>query len=332
MKQTPPTISPSEALAAKVDQMIANGEDPLGDDEPLDAVSDDDDDKDQQEATTANGVDDDPEIDEAAVAAEAAAAAASTAAEVDAPEAQKPPTESSQAGAKLDEEALRAVVEDDDELDDVPAMLAVPKDDFKAKIEAVEGREAEIEAKWTDGKLTDAERNKELKEIRKEINELTRAQTRAETIAELNTQNAIAYQSKVLSKLAAASKAAGQLDYADAKNQAAFDRMLNAVAGDPDNSSKSFREIAQLAHDALCATRGLRAAVPTPTSSQAAAPAPQQVRKPPKPPVTLRDLPTASTPHTGGDALDALANLKGQDLQAAFNRMTPAQQAKMVDG
>jgi hypothetical protein len=45
----------------------------------------------------------------------------------------------------------------------------------------------------------------------------------------------------------------------------------------------------------------------------------------------LRDLPAASTPHTGGSALDAMGNLKGQAYQDAFNRLSPAQQAQLLD-
>lgn len=323
------TFSASQKLATEVAAQIAAGEDPLGDNDPIEGEDEGEGaEQDGNEATEAEAAAGDAagaenEGDDAA-AATAAAAEASAAGDAGA-EGAKPDHVADKA---LDEAALRAVAEDDD-LEDEPVAMAVPKIDFKAKAEEIEKRESEVEDSWTGGRLSDAERNAQLRQLRGERDQLTRDQARADTIADLNAQRAQDYQVKVLRNMANASKAAGQLDYSQPNVGAAFDRMLTAVAGDPDNAGKSFRDLAQLAHDALCASRGVKsvAAAPTP----AAAPAAPAGRTPPKAPITLRSLPTASTPNTGGSALDALANLKGQAYQDAFNRLTPAQKAQLLD-
>ena len=311
------TRSVSEQLAAEVEAKIAAGEDPLGDNDPVDEVESEAEDQGEQGAEVINADDQ--------VEAEATDAATSAGSE----------GEGGQAGQQqdqLDESALRAVAEEDD-LDDEPTQMAVPAGDFKAKQAALDEREAEIDKKWTDGTITDDDRNKQLRQLRVDQADLTREQTRAETIEHINIQRTQEYQAKVLSKLASESKASGLLDYGDAKVAASFDRMLGAVAGDPENAGKSFRDLVNITHEALCAARGVKAkSAPAPAASSAGAPAaPAAGRVPPKAPVTLRDLPAAATSHTGGGAIEAMGNLKGQAYQDAFNRLTPAQQAQLLD-
>jgi hypothetical protein len=47
-------------------------------------------------------------------------------------------------------------------------------------------------------------------------------------------------------------------------------------------------------------------------------------------PVTLRSLPSASTPNTGG-ILEQIGRLKGPAYEAAYAKLTPAQQAALLD-
>ena len=47
-------------------------------------------------------------------------------------------------------------------------------------------------------------------------------------------------------------------------------------------------------------------------------------------PVTLRSLPSASTPNTGG-VIEQIARLKGPAYEAAYAKLTPAQQAALLD-
>lgn len=311
----------SQALAASVDEALARGEDPLGDNDPLEVEQNEDDAQaGQGEQEQAAGADDvQAQQQEQEAAGSDADAGATQAADAGADTLQVD-------DAALNAEALAAVAADD--ADPEPVQLATDTTDFKAERQKLEEKEDGIEAKWAAGELSDAERATQLRDLRKQQNDLTRQETRAETIAELNRQQLQAYQSRVLLAIATQSKAAGQLDYTDAKVGAAFDHMLHAVSADPGNEGKSFKELASLAHDALCATRGVK------TTKEAASPAPAPAaapRKPPQAPVTLRSLPAASTPNTGGNAVDALGSLKGQDYQEAFSRLTPAQKAALLD-
>ena len=64
---------------------------------------------------------------------------------------------------------------------------------------------------------------------------------------------------------------------------------------------------------------------------QTPAKAPASDRKPAGDvPVTLRSLPSASTPNTGG-VIEQIARLKGPAYEAAYAKLTPAQQAALLD-
>jgi hypothetical protein len=318
--------SASEVLASKIAEAIARGEDPLGDND------DPDDEGGATESDAAASEEADAAADVAAAAASQADgetdAAAAAGAEAAAADTQAVPKDE----PALDAEALAAVAGDD--LDVEPDVLQVSDKDFKAERQKLAAAEDAIEERWAKGELTDEDRRKELRGLRDQQTELIREETQAQTIADMNRQALVRHQTRVLTSLAADSKAAGQLDYSDAKVGAAYDRMLHAVAGDPANEGKTFQQLARLAHDALCAVRGVKAApAPAAAASPAESPAAPAAgkRTTPAVPTTLRTLPSASTPNTGGDALDALANLKGQDYQDAFNRLSPAQKARMLD-
>lgn len=316
--------SASEILAAKVEADIAAGEDPLGDNDPLDVEAEG---GSNVEAAAGDGADLDEEGEAGTDAGDGDAAADGEAADSEGAEA----GEGGGEDAPLSQESLESIASDEPDI----TAFEVEKVDFKAKRADLATKEGEIDEKWTAGQMTDTERNKQLAALRDERDELTRQQTRAETIEDLNRQQLQSYQVRVLRNIASTSKKAGQLDYGDAKVGKAFDGMLQAVAADPDNDGKAFHELAQLAHEALCASRGVKAtaapaAAAKPAGTPAATSAPA-ARTAPKPPLTLRGLPAASTPHTGGNALDQLTGLKGQDFQTAFNRLSPAQQALLLD-
>lgn len=324
MQTNTTTTSPSEAIATQAAEALARGEDPFGDDETNDsAAAGANDDAAAAEAAAAAAATEQAAATEAAAAdtTTAGADAAAAAAAADATTAAKPGADDA-----LDAEALAAVAADDDP----PESLEVSAKDFKAERQRIADAEDAVEQKWTKGELSDDDRVRELRKLRDETGDLIREETQAQTLADVNRQNAVRYQAKVLRSLAADSKAAGQLDYSDAKVGSAYDAMLGAVSSDPENAGKNFNQLARLAHDALCAARGVKgAAAASPAPAPAAATAKRAA--PPPPPVTLRTLPSASTPNTGGDALEALGNLKGQDYQDAFNNLSPAQKARLLD-
>lgn len=314
--------SQSEVIAQQTADAIAAGGDPLGDNDPIEEVDDDqvgepaDDGGDEQTKASAAGADADG--DDGAAAAAAAG---------DGDDGKPAGEAAGAAEGELSAEALEAVAAGEPPL----PVLNVDKTDFAAERAKLTEQEQAIEDKWTAGDITDGDRNKQMAALRDQRDDLTRRQTRAETLDDMNRQQQMTYQTRVLRNLAEQSKKAGQLDYHDPKVGAAFDRMLSAVAGDPENEGKSYAEVAQLAHDALCAVRGVKTAAVAAAPAAAPAAAAAAARKPPAAPVTLRNLPAAATPNTGGDALQAISNLKGQAYQDAFARLSPAQKAELLD-
>jgi hypothetical protein len=235
--------------------------------------------------------------------------------------------------AELDAEALAAVAND---ATPAPTTYEVPDlEALKTERASLAAKTSDIDKRWTDGSLTDDERAAELAKISERADELLRQVTRAETIAELNRQNQAREQGAVLTSIAQASAKAGLIDYSDAKNGVAFDGMLRAVSADPSNEGKTFAEIAQMAHDALCAVRGLKAAAPAPTP----APAPATSKAAPAPakdpreglPTTLHGMPAAGAPPVGNDFLTSLAASDDPDAaEAALEALPKAQRAALL--
>jgi hypothetical protein len=150
------------------------------------------------------------------------------------------------------------------------------------------------------------------------------------TLAELNAQTAVHTETQAVLALMDRSAAAKQLDYrADPKAQERFDMELNFLSADPENAGISYAALLDKAHANVLAIRGIAttAAAPPPAPLTGKPPA----RTPEAAPLTLRGLPTAQVPLTGGTAADALGRLTGADYEAAFAKLTPAQQAAMVD-
>lgn len=308
------------------------GEDPFGDDDPLpgeEAAADDvEEDEDDDLADDAKG-EDKPAADDKKADDKPAADG-------------KTEGEKEEEDEDVDADALAAVAGDDDEDDGEPAYT-VASVDFKAERKKLDDEEAAVEAKWGEGNLTDEERSKELARLRNERETIVRQETRAETIADLNYQTDLRSKTKVLVAIATASKEAGELDYSDNKVSTAYDGMLKAVMSDPENAGKKFKELAQLAHEGLCAVKNVKrkaAETDTPSTEKKdaegkpaadAKPGAKKDRSTPDLPVTLRGVPNAATANTGGGPLDALAGLKGQAYQAAYNALPAHLKAKLLD-
>jgi hypothetical protein len=155
------------------------------------------------------------------------------------------------------------------------------------------------------------------------LEDLSAQRIRAETLQELNNQSAAKTQTQVIQQLVAST--AADVPYAtDAKAQRQFDMALQQVGADPDNAGKSFADLASEAHRVVMALRGV---APKTTAAAAA-----EARKPQgQAPVTLRGIPAASTANTGGNLIEQLSRLKGPEYEAAYNKLTPAQKAEMLD-
>lgn len=268
----------------------AAGQDPFGDDEPLTVEADAD-----EPASEA--------APEAAAEPEAEQAAA------DAPAAEEEQTEADLAPAAASTEAA-----------ELPTYKAEVPQDYKAQRAELMKAKAEAMKKLMDGEIDAEAYAAEDMRVAEALEDLAAARIRAETLQEANAQSQQAYQARAIQRLIANTKS--EVDYAaDATAQKQFDTSLQVLAAQPDNAGKDFADLIEDAHKMVKAMRGVQ----TPPK------APALERKPAGDvPVTLRSLPSASTPNTGG-VIEQIARLKGPAYEAAFDKLTPAQKAALLD-
>ena len=240
-------------------------------------------------------------------------------------ESQSPNPEASE----LDEEALNAVLAGDEPAVAAPAYQAAIPEDYKAQRTDLLKAKAEAMKKLMDGEIGAEEFAAEESRISDALEDLTAQRIRAETLIEANQQTQAAHQQRAIQRLIQQSKT--QVDYAaDAKAQRQFDTALQSISADPDNSWRDFAELIQEAHRVVLALRGIPvtqgAAVASALLTKAADRQPEG-----KPPVTLRNIPAASTPNANGDMLDQLSRLSGPAYEEAFARLSPAQKRALLD-
>lgn len=222
----------------------------------------------------------------------------------------------------IDQTALETVANDDAAAR--PIYDRPEARDFDTERKALRGSKAEMQKQWNDGELSDEQYAAKIGEVDDQLDALLTAKVKADTIDDLNRQAVIQTQTQVLQSVRDASKKANELDYTDAKVATAYDRMLGAVMADPENGGKSFGELAQLAHEGLCAVRGVKRAAP-------ASDVPRPRRETPAVPTTLRGLPNAAASNTGGSRLEAVGRLTGPAYQEAFNKLSAAERATLLD-
>jgi len=203
---------------------------------------------------------------------------------------------------------------------ELPTYKAELPSDYKAQRAELMKAKAEAMKQLMDGEIDADAYAAEDARVSEALEDLAAARIRAETLQEANAQSQEAYQARAIQRLIAKSK--GEVDYAaDATAQKQFDTSLQVLAAQPDNAGKDFADLIEDAHKMVKAMRGVQ--------SQGKPPAPD--RKPAGDvPVTLRSLPSASTPNTGG-VIEQIARLKGPAYEAAFAKLTPAQQAALLD-
>jgi hypothetical protein len=306
-----------QAIIEQTNAAIAAGEDPFGDNDGFETTT----------TTTTNN--DQATADAAAAAAPAEAAKTNEG---------DPAGDNPDAGdTNVDAAALEAIANGDD----TPALPAVADplnfnvnapEDYKTARSTLLAEKADAMAKLMNGEIDAAEYAQIETRVMDGLEDLSAQRIRAETLQELNTQSAAKTQTQVIQQLVAST--AAQVPYAtDAKAQRQFDMALQQVAADPDNAGKSFADLANEAHTVVLALRGIaKPKQKTPEELAAEAAAAAAARKPDgTPPVTLRSLPAASTANTGGDIIEQLSRLSGQEYEAAYNKLTPQQKAALLD-
>lgn len=268
----------------------AAGQDPFGDDEPLTVEAD---------------------ADEPAPKA-APEAAADTEAEQAAADATT--TEALQAEA---DPAPAAAIPEAAEL---PTYKAEVPQDYKAQRAELMKAKADAMKKLMDGEIDAEAFAAEDMRVAEALEDLAAARIRAETLQEANAQSQQAYQARAIQRLIANTKS--EVDYAaDLNAQKQFDTSLQVLAAQPDNAGKDFADLIEDAHKMVKAMRGIAQAPKQPAAER---------RPAGDVPVTLRSLPSASTPNTGG-VIEQIARLKGPAYEAAYAKLTPAQQAALLD-
>ena len=202
---------------------------------------------------------------------------------------------------------------------ELPTYKAEVPQDYKAQRAQLLQAKAEAMKKLMDGEIDAEAFAAEDMRVAEALEDLAAARIRAETLQEANAQSQQAYQARAIQRLIANTK--GEVDYAtDATAQQQFDTSLQVLAAQPANAGKDFADLIEDAHKMVKAMRGI--------APQAK---PVAERKPAgDAPVTLRGVPSASTPNTGG-VIEQIARLKGPAYEAAYAKLTPAQQAALLD-
>lgn len=227
------------------------------------------------------------------------------------------------AGAEAEHGAEAAQAEPEPEQPEPVAMPAYKAElpaDHKAQRAELMKAKAEAMRKLMDGEIDAEAFAAEDARVSDALEDLAAARIRAETLQEANAQSQQVYQARTIQRLIAKTKA--EVDYAtDTAAQQQFDTSLRVLAAQPANADKDFADLAEDAHKMVKAMRGI-AQTPRPSAAD---------RKPAgDAPVTLRSLPSASTPNTGG-VIEQIARLKGPAYEAAYAKLTPAQQAALLD-
>lgn len=243
------------------------------------------------------------------------------------------PEEAPEAEAAADATAAEAVQAETDpapaaasteaaipEAAELPTYKAEVPQDYKAQRAELMKAKADAMKKLMDGEIDAEAYAAEDARVSEALEDLAAARIRAETLQEANAQSQQAYQARAIQRLIANTKS--EVDYAaDLNAQKQFDTSLQVLAAQPDNAGKDFADLIEDAHKMVKAMRGIAQAPKQPAADR---------RSAGDVPVTLRSLPSASTPNTGG-VIEQIARLKGPAYEAAFAKLTPAQQAALLD-
>lgn len=299
-------LSPAEAEALKsIEAAEAAGNDPFGD---LD----------------------EPTTDAQATAEAATETAADTTTEQQADETTAEAAADGEQAAAVDESVLTELA---DPLGiNQPAPTAYKTEipaDLEAKRDTLMTEKAEALEKLMSGEIDAKQYATTEAKVQRELSALDRTIATAETLAAINAQSSGQYEGQVITSIVKATK--DVLDYI--KDEAArydFDAALSVIRAMPSNASKTFAELAAEANKQVLMTRGL--SLPGAETPSAGAKTTTPTARPPagKLPPSLRNLPAAATPHTGGGVAEQMANLKGTAFEDSFAKLSPAQQAALL--
>ena len=221
-------------------------------------------------------------------------------------------------------EEVADVAIDDTPLAQPTAYKAEVPTDYKTQRTELVKEKAGLMKKLMDGEIDADEFAVEESRISDSLEDLTAQRIRAETLQEANVQSQAAFQNKEIQRLIAKSKA--EVDYTtDTKAQKQFDMALGAITSDPDNAGRDYADIIGDAHKVVLALRGIV------SKGQVVEQAIKSRIPEGKPPVTLRNIPTAATANANGNMLDQIGRLSGQAYQDAFAKLSVNQRKALLD-
>jgi len=283
-------------VLAEIEAAKERGEDPFGDDDPVETVD---------EQTEANAQDQDTEKQ-----SESPKAGTTE----DGQETEKPSKEGNTEESQIDDSPVAQ-----------PTSYKVDAPtDYKSQRADLVKQKAELMKKLMDGEIDADEFAANESKISDALDDLTAHRIRAETLQEANQQSQAAYQDREIRRLIARSKS--EIDYAnDVKAAKQFDVALSALQSDADNAGKDYADLIVEAHRVVLAINGIT------TKGQVIERAIKNRLPDGKPPVTLRNIPAASTPNANGNLLDEIGRLSGQAYQDAFAKLSPNQRKALLD-
>lgn len=318
--------TPHEEMQAHIEAEIAAGHDPFGDDDPDTSSEEDvgagsagDPDSTNTEAPGAEASGQKREVTEGAEAPGGAPAAAATEQPVDADGTMSADEISAVLAAITPAQARDLKIQ-------IPDISGVD-----AKLAEIESKTDDVEQRYMDGGITDAERMAELRKLNRERDGLNREKARAETVAYVIQQQAQNAQQAILDGLVQSAKADGINYDTDADAQVEFNAALKTAEAMPRMAGKPAAEIYATAHRMVLAARGILPAAPTATPPTPAAQQGTGRRSPPPMPPSIRGLPTAAAQTQGHGLDDVLRNSKGSDFDAKWARMTEDQRRAYLD-
>lgn len=211
---------------------------------------------------------------------------------------------------------------------------------FAEQRKTLREQRAAIDTKWLGGALSDTERAAQVGAIDDQLDDLLKQATRAETLAEVNRQNALSEQTRVIEAIRRDGAKAG-IDYQpDGEAAGQFDTALQVLAARKDAAGKSFEDLAQQAHRMVLALNGKLAPAASPAPAPAAAPAaaspvpaptPAPATKPPVSiPPTLGHMPAAARPPIANDFMSEFAGIDDPDRAEAMLENMPARQREAL--
>lgn len=210
-----------------------------------------------------------------------------------------------------------------------PQFKAKSTTELAAAQKALLDEKAEAFDKYSTGLMTTAEYNA----VDTRVMLALMATASEGALAQANTQTALQASEQALASVKQLAKDQGLIDYdTDPDAGAQFDNVVDMLSRDPKMAALPDSEFFGKAHATVLLMRGhAPTAQATPTAAAPAAPGPAKPRADMTGPITLRTIPAAATPNTGGGVAEQLGRLGGLDFEEAVGAMGRQQRDAWLD-